>query len=254
MSGHSKWANIKRKKGANDAERGKIFTKIGREIQVAVRQGGPDPAGNFRLKLCIQKAKANNMPSDNIKRCIEKAAGLGESAAIEEFFYEGYGAGGVAILCEMMTDNRNRCASDIRYIFSRNNGNLGETGCVGYMFDRKGQITVELNGADEDELMMAALDAGAEDMVTDYDEEEDVTTATIYTAPSDLGAVQDALTTAGYNVVTGEVIMKPSNTVEITDVETAGKLMKLIWALEDNDDVNNVYSNQEIPDEIMAQL
>ena len=159
MSGHSKWANIKRKKSANDAERGKIFTKIGREIQVAVRQGGPDPDGNFRLKLCIQKAKSNNMPADNIKRCIEKAAGLSGGEAIEEFNYEGYGAGGVAILCEMMTDNRNRCASEIRYIFSRNNGNLGETGCVSYMFDRKGEIQVELAGKDEDELMMAALDA-----------------------------------------------------------------------------------------------
>jgi len=254
MSGHSKWANIKRKKGANDAERGKIFTKIGREIQVAVRQGGPDPAGNFRLKLCIQKAKANNMPADNIKRCIEKAAGLGDAGVIEEFNYEGYGAGGVAIMCEMMTDNRTRSASDIRYIFSRNNGNLGETGCVSYMFDRKGQITVNMNGADEDELMMVALDAGAEDMITEVDEEEDETTATIFTAPGDLAAVQDALADAGYNIITGEVIMKPSNTVEITDVDTAAKLMKLIWALEDNDDVNNVYSNQEIPDEIMAQL
>lgn len=248
MSGHSKWANIKRKKSANDAERGKIFTKIGREIQVAVRQGGPDPDGNFRLKLCIQKAKANNMPADNIKRCIEKAAGLSGGEAIEEFNYEGYGAGGVAILCEMMTDNRNRCASEIRYIFSRNNGNLGETGCVSYMFDRKGEIQVELDGKDEDELMMAALDAGAEDMTV---EEEN---AVIVTAPGDLEGVRSALLDAGYNVTSAEVIMQPSNTVEITDVETAAKLMKLIDALEDNDDVNNVYANYEISDEIMAQL
>ena len=248
MSGHSKWANIKRKKSANDAERGKIFTKIGREIQVAVRQGGPDPDGNFRLKLCIQKAKANNMPADNIKRCIEKAAGLGASDAIEEFNYEGYGAGGVAILCEMMTDNRNRCASDIRYIFSRNNGNLGETGCVSYMFDRKGEIRVAMEGVDEDELMMAALDAGAEDMSV-VDEE-----AVVITTPGDLEAVRAALLDGGFNVNTAEVIMQPSNTIEITDVETAAKLMKLIDALEDNDDVNNVYANYEISDEIMEQL
>ncbi|MBQ6808467.1 MAG: YebC/PmpR family DNA-binding transcriptional regulator [Firmicutes bacterium] len=247
MSGHSKWANIKRKKSANDAERGKIFTKIGREIQVAVRQGGPDPDGNFRLKLCIQKAKANNMPSDNIKRCIEKAAGLGSSDAIEEFNYEGYGAGGVAILCEMMTDNRNRCASEIRYIFSRNNGNLGETGCVSYMFDRKGEIQVEMEGVDEEELMMTALDAGAEDLTVEEN-------AVIITAPGDLEAVRAALLDAGFNVSSAQVIMQPSNTIEITDVETAAKLMKLIDALEDNDDVNNVYANYEISDEIMEQL
>lgn len=247
MSGHSKWANIKRKKGANDAERGKIFTKLGREIQVAVRQGGPDPANNFRLKLVIQKAKSNNMPADNINRCIQKAAGMGESETIEEFFYEGYGAGGVAILCDMMTDNRNRTASEIRYIFSRNNGNLGETGCVNYMFDRKGEIAVEMEGADEDELMMVALDAGAEDMTVEG-------TANITCAPGDLEQVRAAILDAGYNVVSAEVNMIPSNTIEITDVETAAKLMKLIEALEDNDDVREVYANYDISDEIMEQL
>ena len=247
MSGHSKWANIKRKKGANDAERGKIFTKIGREIQVAVRQGGPDPANNFRLKLIIQKAKSNNMPADNINRCIQKAAGMGESDAIEEFFYEGYGAGGVAVLCDMMTDNRNRTASEIRYIFSRNNGNLGETGCVSYLFERKGEITVSMEGADEDELMMTALDAGAEDMTVDE-------AASIICAPGDLEAVRAALLDAGYDVTAAEVNMSPLNTIEITDVETAAKLMKLIEALEDNDDVREVYANYAISDEIMEQL
>ena len=247
MSGHSKWANIKRKKGANDAERGKIFTKIGREIQVAVRQGGPDPANNFRLKLIIQKAKSNNMPADNINRCIQKAAGMGESDAIEEFFYEGYGAGGVAVLCDMMTDNRNRTASEIRYIFSRNNGNLGETGCVSYLFERKGEITVSMEGADEDELMMTALDAGAEDMTADE-------AASIICAPGDLEAVRAALLDAGYDVTAAEVNMIPLNTIEITDVETAAKLMKLIEALEDNDDVREVYANYAISDEIMEQL
>ena len=248
MSGHSKWANIKRKKGANDAEKGKIFTKIAKEIQVAVRLGGPDPDGNFRLKLCIQKAKSANMPSDNIKRCIEKAAGMGESDAIEEFFYEGYGTGGVAILCEMMTDNRNRCASEIRYLFSRNGGNLGETGCVSYMFERVGEIVVNMNGIDEDTVMEDALEAGADDV--EVAEE----TATIYTQPGDLEAVRTYLEERNYDMPSADIIMKPSNTIEITDVETAQKLMKLIDALDDNDDVRNVYANYDISDEIMEQL
>ena len=256
MSGHSKWANIKRKKGANDAARGQVFTKIGREIQVAVRQGGPDPDGNFRLKLCIQKAKANNMPGDNINRCIQKAAGLGEADAIEEFFYEGYGPGGVAILCEMMTDNRNRCAAEIRHTFSRNNGNLGESGCVSYMFERKGEIVVDMSNVDEEELFEAVLEAGAEDMLTDPgDEDEDVApSGTVYCAPGDLQAVQDAIEAAGFKVSAAQVMMKPSNVIEIEDADLAAKLLRLIDALEDNDDVNNVYANYEISDEIMAQL
>jgi YebC/PmpR family DNA-binding regulatory protein len=248
MSGHSKWANIKRRKGANDAERGKIFTKIAKEIQVAVRAGGPDPDGNFRLKLCIQKAKANNMPADNISRCIQKAAGQGDSAAIEEFFYEGYGAGGVAVLCEMMTDNRNRTASEIRYTFSRNNGNLGETGCVSYLFERMGEIVVEMAGHDEDQLLMAALDAGAEDVEVGDD------TATVYISPGDLEAVRARLMEAGYELVSAEIIMKPANTIEIIDAETAAKLMKLTDALEDNDDVRAVYANYDISDELLETL
>ncbi|MDO4581363.1 MAG: YebC/PmpR family DNA-binding transcriptional regulator [Bacillota bacterium] len=249
MSGHSKWANIKRKKGANDAERGKIFTKIAKEIQVAVRAGGPDPDGNFRLKMCIQKAKANNMPADNINRCIQKAAGAGtDGAAIEEFFYEGYGAGGVAVLCDMMTDNRTRAAAEIRYLFSRNNGNLGESGCVSYMFERKGEIAVDAAGVDEDELMMAALDAGAEDMSVDEER------ATIVTAPGDVEAVQQALSEAGFTVIESQVVMSPSNTIEITDLETAEKVIKLISALEDNDDVREVYANYDIADAIIEQM
>ncbi len=247
MSGHSKWANIKRKKSANDAEKGKIFTKIAKEMQVAVKQGGPDPDGNFRLKLCIQKAKANNMPADNIKRCIEKASGVGEGDNYEEFFYEGYGAGGVAVMCAMLTDNRNRTASEIRYIFSRNNGNLGETGCVSWMFERKGEIVVE-GTFDEDELMMTALDNGAEDLSVSDD------TATILTAAGDLEKVRGALLEAGYQVASAEITMRPSNTVEITDAATAAKLMALIEKLEDNDDVQEVYANYDISDEIMEQL
>lgn len=257
MSGHSKWATIKRKKAANDAARGNVFTKISKEIQVAVRLGGPDPDGNFRLRLAIQKARSANMPVDNINRCIQKAAGAGESAAIEEFFYEGYGPGGVAILCDMLTDNHNRCASEVRYIFSRNNGNLGESGCVSYMFDRKGTMTVSLEGVDEDELMMAALDAGADDMTvstTLNDDDEEIAIANIVCSPGDLEAVQQAILDAGYTVSSAEVAMIPSNTIEITDVDTAAKLMKLIGALEDNDDVREVYANYDIPDEIMEQL
>ncbi|MCR4963091.1 MAG: YebC/PmpR family DNA-binding transcriptional regulator [Firmicutes bacterium] len=247
MSGHSKWANIKRKKSANDAEKGKIFTKIAKEMQVAVKQGGPDPDGNFRLKLCIQKAKANNMPADNIKRCIEKAAGVGEGDNYEEFFYEGYGAGGVAIMCAMLTDNRNRTASEIRYLFSRNNGNLGETGCVSWMFERKGEILVE-GEFDEDELMMVALDNGAEDLSVNED------TATIITAAGDLENVRAALLEAGYQIASAEITMRPGNTVSIEDVDTAAKLMALIEKLEDNEDVQEVYANYDIADEIMEQL
>ena len=167
MSGHSKWANIKRRKAAVDDVRGRIFTKISKEIFVAVKQGGPDPDGNFRLKLCIQKAKANNMPADNIKRSIQKAAGMDSTDAYEEISYEGYGPAGVAVLCDILTDNRNRTASEVRYIFSRNNGNLGETGCVSWMFERKGRITVSLEDKDEDELMMVALELGADDFQSD---------------------------------------------------------------------------------------
>jgi len=256
MSGHSKWANIKRRKGANDAERGKIFTKLAKEIAVAVRAGGPDPDGNFRLKMCVQKAKAGNMPADNIKRCIEKAAGLGDSAAIEEFFYEGYGAGGVAILCEMLTDNRNRCASEIRYMFNRKNGNLGETGCVSYLLERKGQLTVSMEGKDEDALMLAILDAGAEDMsVNPGDEDEDIpASAEIITNPSDLEAVRSSLLELGYQVTSAEIIMQPAASIEITDPDIAAKLLKLIDALEDNDDVRAVYANYDISDELLEQL
>lgn len=248
MSGHSKWANIKRKKSKVDEERGKIFTKISKELAVAVKQGGPDPDGNFRLKLAIQKAKANNMPADNINRCIQKAAGSGDSAAYEEFYYEGYGPGGVAILCAMMTDNRNRTASEIRYIFSRNNGNLGESGCVAYLFERKGRIEAELSGKDEDDLLMIALEAGADDV--EVDEE----LAEILTTTDNLEPVRQALADAGFNLPSAEIAMVPSNTISIEDVDTAQKLLKLLDALEDNDDVQQVYANYDISDQVLTQL
>ncbi|MCL1976086.1 MAG: YebC/PmpR family DNA-binding transcriptional regulator [Firmicutes bacterium] len=248
MSGHSKWATIKRKKGKIDDERGKIFTKISKEIAVAVKQGGPDADGNFRLKLAIQKAKSNNMPADNINRCIQKAAGNTENTAYEEFFYEGYGPGGVAVLAAIMTDNRNRTASEIRYIFSRNNGNLGETGCVSWMFERKGQIVAELKGKDEDDLMLLALEAGAEDIEI----EEEL--ASIFTDTESLEPVRAALLVAGYTVSGAEIVMKPANTVAIGDVDMARKLIKLLDALEDNDDVQQVYANYDIDEDILAKL
>ncbi|MGI6361870.1 MAG: YebC/PmpR family DNA-binding transcriptional regulator [Bacillota bacterium] len=248
MAGHSKWSTIKRKKSKVDAERGKIFTKISREIMVAVKQGGSDPDGNFRLKLCIQKAKDNNMPNDNINRVIQKAAGSGDSDAYEELSYEGYGPGGTAVLCLVLTDNRNRTAGEIRYIFSRNDGNLGESGCVSWMFERKGQINLELGDQDEDELMMRALDAGAEDL----DVQDGL--AEVITDPELLTVVRASLEKAGFKIIDAEIVMRPANTVEITDVEQAKNLLKLIDALEENDDVQAVYSNYDIADEIMFKL
>ncbi len=248
MSGHSKWATIKRKKGKIDDERGKIFTKISKEIFVAVKLGGPDPDGNFRLKLCIQKAKANNMPNDNIKRCIQKAAGNVEGEGYDEAVYEGYGPEGVAVLCDILTDNRNRTASEIRYIFSRNNGNLGEAGCVAWMFDRKGRIVIDMEEKDEDDVMMLALDAGAEDFVVNEEEAE------IITAPDALETVRQTLLDAGIEAKEAENTMIPQNTIEISDLETAKKLLRLVDALEDNDDVQNVYYNASISDDVMEQL
>lgn len=248
MSGHSKWANIKRRKGAVDAERAKAFTKISREIIVAVQQGGPDPDGNFRLKLMIQKAKAANMPNDNINRCIQKAAGNGEGSKMDEIIYEGYGPAGTAILLEIMTDNRNRTASEIRYLFSRNGGNLGETGCVAWMFDRIGRIVIPMEGKDEDDIMMTALDAGAEDV--SFEEEN----CEIITLPENLEEVRKALMDAGLEPSEVEVTRIPKNTVAIEDVEQAKQVLKLYDALDEYDDVQNAYSNFEISDEILEQL
>ncbi|ATW23949.1 YebC/PmpR family DNA-binding transcriptional regulator [Candidatus Formimonas warabiya] len=248
MSGHSKWANIKHKKARQDEAKGAIFTKVSKEIMIAVRQGGPDPEGNFRLKLCIQKAKANNMPNDNINRAIQKASGGTEGDAFEEIYYEGYGPGGVAILLDILTDNRNRTASEIRYIFSRNGGNLGETGCVAWMFDRKGRLTVDLDGRDEDELMMLALDAGAED----FKSEDGI--AEIITEPDSLEEIRAQIMGQGIEPEEAEVTMIPQNTIEVTDLEQARKLLKLVDILEDHDDVQNVYGNFDIPENILAQL
>lgn len=248
MSGHSKWANIKRRKGAVGAERAKAFTKISREIIVAVQQGGPDPDGNFRLKLMIQKAKAANMPNDNINRCIQKAAGNGDDTKYDEIVYEGYGPAGTAILLEIMTDNRNRTASEIRYLFSRNGGNLGETGCVSWMFDRVGRITVPMAGKEEDDVMMLALDAGAEDVSYEDGIGE------IITLPEELENVRKALTDAGMEITDAEVTRIPKNTVAVDDVEQARQVLKLYDALDEYDDVQNAYSNFEISDDILEQI
>ena len=243
MSGHSKWHNIQAKKGKADAARGKIFTKIGREIAIAVREGGANPESNGKLRDIIAKAKANNMPNDNIQRSIKKAAGEGSGINYEEIVYEGYAPGGVAVICNIVTDNRNRTSADVRHIFDKCGGNLGAPGSVSYMFDNKGQIVVEREpGMDEDEMMMMALDAGAEDVKTDEDAFE------IYTAPNDLTTVREALEKQGITSFLTAEVQIPQNTVSITDEETAAKIEKLLDMLDDNDDVADVYHNAELPE------
>ncbi len=241
MSGHSKWANIKRKKEKNDASRGASFTKIGRELAVAVKEGGPDPASNSKLRDVIAKAKAANMPNDTINRSIKKASGELGSINYEEVQYEGYGIGGVAVIVSTLTDNRNRTAGDVRHLFDKFGGNLGATGCVSYMFDRKGIIEIEFEDAediDEDEITMFALEAGAEDV------EIDENIVTVYTGYTDLSAVSEAFKNAGYQVVSAEVGMVAQNTVSLDDEKTE-TFMKFIDNLEDNDDVQNVWHNLE---------
>jgi len=243
MAGHSKWANIKRRKSAVDAKKGKIFTKIGREIAVAVREGGPDPTTNSKLRDVIAKAKVNNMPNDTIERSIKKAAGEADGANYEEITYEGYGPSGVAVIVETMTDNKNRTAGDMRHYFDKFGGNLGANGCVSWMFDKKGLIVIENDGKiDEDQLMMDALDAGAEDFNTEDEYYE------IITSPEDFSTVREALEAKGYTFASAEVTMIPQSTVTLNE-EDAIKMRKLIDHLEDNDDVQNVYHNWDMPDE-----
>ena len=242
MSGHSKWANIKRKKGANDAIRAKLTTKIGREIQIAVRLGGPDPVGNMRLKLALTKAKANNIPKDNINRAIAKGQGAADGSNYEELTYEGYGPGGTAILLDILTDNRNRTAADVRHLFSKYGGSLGATGCVAWMFQKKAVFVVEKEVfADEDALMELALDAGADDFEAEDDAFE-------FTAEVDaFDAILEALTAKGIEPATAEVTMVPDTTVKVP-AEHVDNMQKLIDALEENDDVQNVYGNYEFDD------
>ena len=240
MSGHSKWANIKIKKGKTDAARGSIFTKIGREIAVAVKAGGPDPANNSKLRDVIAKAKQNNMPNDTINRSIKKASGEQDGVNYESITYEGYGAGGVAVIVETLTDNRNRTAGDVRHLFDKYGGSLGQTGCVSYMFNKKGVIIAD-KSMDEDDLMMTALDAGAEDVQADEDVYE------IYTAPANLYTVSDKLKEAGVNVLSADIDMIADN--EIDPGAHTQSIEKLIDMLEELDDVQNVYHNALLPEE-----
>ena len=244
MSGHSKWHNIQAKKGKADAKRGAIFTKIGREIAIAVREGGANPESNGKLRDVIAKAKANNMPNDNIQRSIKKASGEMGDVNYEQITYEGYAPGGVAVIVDTITDNRNRTVSDVRHCFAKNGGNLGNAGSVSFMFDEKGVLVIERTpGMDEDEMMMIALEAGAEDVKAEEDVFE------IYTAPADFSAVREELEKQGLAFLSAEVNKIPQNTVAITDPDTLKDVQKLLDMLEDNDDVQNVYHNAELPEE-----
>ncbi len=248
MSGHSKWSTIKRKKGANDAKRGKIFTRLIKEITVAARHGGGDPEGNPRLRSAISTAKAENMPKDNIARAIQKGTGEIAGEVYDEIMYEGYGPGGIAILVECLTDNRNRTVADVRHYFAKSNGNLGESGCVAYMFDKKGLILVDKTTVEEEALMDAALEAGAEDVV------EEETEFQVLTAPEDFDEVRNALEEGGVSFLDASISMIPQTTVEVVDEKIARALMKLMESLEDHDDVQNVYANFDIDDALMEQL
>ena len=244
MSGHSKWSTIKRKKEKTDNARAKVFTKIGREIAIAVREGGPDPSANSKLKEVIAKAKANNVPNDNIDRIIKKASGEGNSAHYEEIVYEGYGPSGIAVIVETLTDNRNRTAGEMRHYFDKNKGNMGQSGCVSFLFTRYGEIVIEAEDTNEDKLMEDALEAGAVDFIND----EDV--FIVRTEPNDLGAVRDDLSAKGYTFVSAEVEYVPSTTVKLTDEEDLKMMGRLLEMMEDNDDVQGVWHNLENTDDL----
>jgi YebC/PmpR family DNA-binding regulatory protein len=250
MSGHSKWAQIRRSKGVNDARRGQLFTRLGREIVVAVREGGSgDINANYRLRMAVQRARDANMPMDNIERTIKRALGGGEGSSLEEITYEGYGPGGTAMLVQTMTENRNRTVAEVRNAFSRNGGNLGENGCVDWLFEATGIIEVELAGKDVDELTLEAIDLGATDVETVSADDE---VLTIYTEPTDLERIRQALEAKKYNVVKAESTMLPKTKVELTDEKTAHQLMRLVEKLEDLDDVQNVYTNADFSEAFAA--
>lgn len=242
MSGHSKWANIKNKKAKGDAQRSNVFTKIGREIAIAVKQGGPNPDSNSRLRDVISKAKAANMPNDNIKRSIQKASGELGNVNYEEVTYEGYGAGGVAVIVECLTDNKTRTVGDVRHYFDKCGGQLGNNGCVSFMFEKQGVIVVDSKDLDEDDFMLMALDAGAEDVISDEGVYE------VTTAPQDYTTVREALEGKGLTIISSEIEMVPQNTVTPDD-ETVKKIIRLIDMLEENDDVQEVYHNAVLPEE-----
>jgi len=249
VSGHSKWAQVKHKKAHVDAKKGKVFSKIVKEITIAARLGGGDSSGNPRLRTAVEKAKDVNMPQENIKRAIMKGTGELPGVAYEESVYEGYGPGGAAILLEVLTDNKNRTSSEIRHIMTKNGGNLGEAGCVSWMFEKKGYILVEKTKIDEDLLMAVALEAGAEDMKNDPKEDN----YEIITAPEDMKKAKSALEAAGIPVVLSEISMLPKNYVAL-DEKSAEQMIRLVELLEDHDDVQNVYSNFDIPDEVIVKV
>ena len=247
MSGHSKWATIKRKKGAADAKRGQLFSKLSRAILVAAKEGGADPESNAALATAIQKARDHSMPKDNIERAIQRGAGSGDGESYESILYEGYAPGGVAVICTILTDNRNRTASDLRFIFTKNGGSLGTPGSVAWQFDRKGVVMVDRAGVDEDKLMEVALTGGAEDISEDGEQWQ------ITTEPSDFMPVRQALEEAGIGYVSAELTMVPKTTVEPSEKE-ARQILRLIDALEENDDVQDVYSNFDISEELLEAV
>jgi YebC/PmpR family DNA-binding regulatory protein len=247
MSGHSKWSTIKRQKGANDAKRGALFTKLAREIITAARQGGPDTDANYRLRMAVDKARSNSMPADNIKRAIERATGGGADAEqYEEITYEGLGPANVAVIVAAMTDNRNRTASDIRSAFNKAGGSLSS---VAWQFEPKGMISVPLNGRDPDEVTLAAIDAGAADVGT-----PDAGSIIVTTEPADLESVRSALASAGYEAESADLSMEPTTTIAVTDEKSAKAVLQFLERLEDLDDVQNVYANFDIPADLMEQL
>jgi len=248
VAGHSKWANIKHRKGRQDKLRAKLFTKLGKELTIAAREGGGDPNFNPRLRLALDKAKAGNMPKDNIERAVKKGTGELEGVEYLEIRYEGYGPAGVAFIVDVVTDNKNRSASDVRSTFSKRGGNLGADGAVAWMFNRKGLISIVAEGIDEDELMMTALEAGAEDVKLEGE------TFNVISEPNDFQLVVDQLTEAGYKYEEAEITFIPENKVEITDADMAKKIMGLYEALEDLEDVQEVYSNFDISDELMEEI
>lgn len=245
MAGHSKWSNIKNRKGKEDARRAKEFTKLGRYIMVAAKEGGADPEYNPALKAAIEKAKAANMPNDNIERAIKKGSGELGADSYEDIIYEGYGPGGIAVFVSCLTDNRNRTASDIRHAFDKFGGNLGQSGCVSFMFDRKGILAIEKNDKiDEEELMLQVIDLGAEDFSSDDDGYE------IITSPEDFNEIRDSLSEVGYEFAVAELGFLPQNTTGLNDDDDIKNMIKLIEVLEDNDDVQDIYHNWEIPDDL----
>ncbi len=246
MGGHSHWSTIKRQKGASDARRGQLFTKLSREVAVAAREGGGDPDMNFRLRLAIEKARESNMPADTIKRAIERGAGSGDAAALVETTFEGYGPGGVAIIIQVVTDNRNRTVSEIRTTLSRNGGSLGESGSVAWQFDSVGFIALEVGEGDPDEVALAAIDAGAQDVRTEDRLVE------VYTAPTELVKVRRALEDAGISVASAELSMLTKNTLAL-DKSAAAQVLRLLDILEDLDDVQKVFSNADFPDSVLME-